>query len=543
MPAWAVLKRELLTSFRRTRTFLLVLGGSGIIFLYIAYFITFIAGDGRGAAGMPPAGFGGLVLRFLVGGLYFMAVVSVPALASAAIVTERQRGSYEMLVNTLVTPAGITVAKLGHSLAIFLLVLVAILPLFGVVFFFTGVEWRQLIWSAALLAAGALALAATGLCCSVLARRERTAALLGYGGAGLFLGVIHLPSVLYMAENGLDTEAFVFVCVPVVSLGAVLADASSFSGWHLVLAVLYQAVWAAVFAWVATALLRRPWEPKHPASRKRRPGRALRPARNPRAESWRFPVYTKELRENAMGKAGFRTRLFVVFFLFCVVLDYLVLRNDILFSGALVAQLAAMMLLTPSTVAGAFAREREQGNVDMLRMSLLTPGQVTRGKLLAGASMVLPMFAASALAAFLFYMADMGVWQEFRRETRHLGLALAGMYVRWAAGLSFMLCASLLAGAFVRRTGTAYASAQVFNALLLFVLPSLIVSAVLASPGIAAGIEQLLLVVVPTALFTPTPWPGFEGTQLLAVAAGLGYAVLLFWGAARVARHRVFRES
>lgn len=541
MPAWAVLKRELLTSFRRTRTFLLVLGGAGIIFLYIAYFML-IAPYGRGSAGMPAAGFGGLVLRFLVGGLYSMAVVSIPALASAAIVTERQQGSYEMLINTLVTPAGITVAKLGHSLVIFLLVLVAILPLFGVVFFFTGVEWRQLIWSAALLAVGALALAATGLCCSVLARRERTAALLGYGGAGLFLGIIHLPSVLYMAENGLDTATFLFICVPVVSLGAVLGDVSSFSNGHFLLAVLYQAVWAAVFASVAAALLHRPWEPKHPTSRKRGPVRMFRRAPRGRADSWRFPVYTKELRENAMGKAGFRTRLFIVFFLFCLVLDYLVLRSDISFSGALVAQLAAMLLLAPSTVAGAFAREHEQGNVDMLRMSLLTPGQVTRGKLLAGASMVLPMFAASALAAFLFYMAGMGVWREFQRETGHLGLALAGMYARWAAGLSFMLCASLLAGAFVRRNSTAYASVQVFNVLLLFVLPSLIVPGLLAPLRDEVGIVHVLLVVVPTALFTPTPWPGYDGTQLLAVAAGLGYAALLFWGAAGIARHRVFGE-
>src|SRR5882724_5312014 len=84
-----------------------------------------------------------------------------PALTAAAIAGEKERQTLDLLLCTRVRPSSIVIGKLVASLLFALLLLVASIPVFSVVFLFGGVELSQVIGVAAVLGVTALAIGAT----------------------------------------------------------------------------------------------------------------------------------------------------------------------------------------------------------------------------------------------------------------------------------------------------------------------------------------------------------------------------------------------
>ncbi len=116
-----------------------------------------------------------------------MVALVVPALTAGAISGERERRTFDLLLVTRVSPAGLVLGKLLSSLVYVLLLLVATLPLFALVYFFGGVPLPVLFAVLGLSAAAAVALGSLGLFFSALFRRTQQAAVAAYAAVLLLV--------------------------------------------------------------------------------------------------------------------------------------------------------------------------------------------------------------------------------------------------------------------------------------------------------------------------------------------------------------------
>lgn len=109
----------------------------------------------------------------------------VPALTAGAISGERERRTFDLLLVTRVSPAGMVLGKLVSSILYVILLLLATLPVFALVYFFGGVPLAVLFAVLGLSAASAVAFGAVGLFFSALFKRTQAAAVATY--AAVFL--------------------------------------------------------------------------------------------------------------------------------------------------------------------------------------------------------------------------------------------------------------------------------------------------------------------------------------------------------------------
>lgn len=92
---------------------------------------------------------------------FLLVLVIAPSLTCGSISTEKEKKTYELLVNTLLTPSEIISGKLIYGLSHIFLLLVSSLPLTATVFFLGGISPVQLIL-------GYLVIFATGfICCQI----------------------------------------------------------------------------------------------------------------------------------------------------------------------------------------------------------------------------------------------------------------------------------------------------------------------------------------------------------------------------------------
>lgn len=112
--------------------------------------------------------------------------LSVPAQTSGAISGERERQTLDLLLVTQLTPWRIVMGKLYASLSYTLLLVVASLPIFSLLFFFGGVSTAQLVQVLLIWLATAFLLGSIGIWLSTLIRRTTVATMLGYGFALFF---------------------------------------------------------------------------------------------------------------------------------------------------------------------------------------------------------------------------------------------------------------------------------------------------------------------------------------------------------------------
>ena len=110
-----------------------------------------------------------------------------PGLAAGAISGERERQTLDVLLVSCVPSFGIVWGKLVASVAFMLLLILAALPLFAVVFLFGGIDGGQFLATQLLTVTTALAVAAVSLFLSALFRRTLAATVVAYG---LTFGVI-----------------------------------------------------------------------------------------------------------------------------------------------------------------------------------------------------------------------------------------------------------------------------------------------------------------------------------------------------------------
>jgi len=117
------------------------------------------------------------------------------------------------------------IGKLVASLLFALLLLVASVPVFSVVFLFGGVELSQVIGVAAVLGVTAVVIGAIGLLCSTVMRRPTGATVVAYIIAFLYLVVPMGTSVIFPTSIASRTmQAYAEIANPGFALGSTLLD-------------------------------------------------------------------------------------------------------------------------------------------------------------------------------------------------------------------------------------------------------------------------------------------------------------------------------
>ena len=132
-PAWSLVKRELLSTLRGARAFLLLLlfVSSAVVYAWLRW------PESEGTFE-----FAGYLSRDMMKDfsilLFVACTLFVPAFSAGSIVLERERATYDFLRMSLIRPMGIVFAKLLNAMGLFLLVLVGLAPAISVSFFLTS---------------------------------------------------------------------------------------------------------------------------------------------------------------------------------------------------------------------------------------------------------------------------------------------------------------------------------------------------------------------------------------------------------------------
>jgi len=413
--------------------------------------------------------------------LFVSCTLFVPAFSAGAIVLERERRTYDFLRLSLIRPSGIVFAKLLNAVGLFLLVLVGLAPAMSVSFFLIGVDPVQMGQAIAVIVATTFACAAAGVLSSALFNRT----LFAMGASYilvifLMIGPLILAylagAVVYFFVNvravfGFMEQVAVIVS-PALTMMSVLLPSfgrGGLSGAQFLLSLCYQAVFALCCLGAALYLVRRPPRPMKVEDEKPIDDRAalarrrlswpfyiIDPLRRKKAiEDGRNAMLVREMRWGMFNRGTTLIRLFycafVVYFFSGAVASVDARSYDTMGRWMLV-QIAMTIVAAPALTANVFTKEHELRNMDMLRMTLLRPGEMILGKLFALCVSVAPLVAAAILSCLPLIFLGARNWTM-------LGVGYGTLLVCVCLSISLALTASLV----TRRTSAALVLAYVLS--------------------------------------------------------------------------------
>lgn len=222
-----VLLKEIKLRFRNAKSFSsLVFYLIAITLFILAYFVIM--------SGLLDGGYVSPEMSFILfcsltvlqmGLLLFMA----PALTAGAISTEREKQTLNMLLTTTQTSQQIIIGKLGASLAYLIVLLIATLPMYSILFLFGGVSPSMLIKVFLLFLLTVFAIGSVGIMFSTVTKKTIVSMISTYG-VTIFL-VIFTAIFFFVGlvnQNGNSEMIFSYVCLSLnpiaVALGVVSPD-------------------------------------------------------------------------------------------------------------------------------------------------------------------------------------------------------------------------------------------------------------------------------------------------------------------------------
>lgn len=434
-----IVAREVRTRWRGRNSFLLVMGYTALIAVVIGFVYASVV-DGA-ASSLERMAQAGRNLFLIATGMQALAwMLLAPTLTATSIAGERERGLLEGLQLSPLTSWQIVCGKLLSSLTFALLIIAVSLPITAVSFVLGGVSPSDFFIALLLHLTGATLGACVGLLCSAWSRRgnialRMTFVLIVVWGLSFnapdFISYMLSPFTRGGAVGDTvavvgDTIGQIFILghplyMTLATLGDNDLSLNAFNpattgipipGW--LLAIIAQLFLSCLWLWLATRALRRPFAEQYWIERKSKRGKrgqsTLEHAGSETADSgraprmwWEIPVVSHwpfanpVLQREARGKFRMRQAPFWVL-VFEGLLGLLVLywylrtlwaalfepaeRETIWWVLAFVA-LFVEMLASAVMGASAFTRERETNTWESLNLSLLTPAEIIKGKLIA----------------------------------------------------------------------------------------------------------------------------------------------------------------
>ncbi|HEV8251916.1 MAG TPA: ABC transporter permease subunit [Candidatus Limnocylindria bacterium] len=182
-----IMVKELRSRFRGRRAFVIITVYLGVLAL-IAYGVyAVVAPQAQMQAQFGGGGFANASATigqaiFLLLSIFQMLLVGfiAPAFTSGAISLEREKQTLDLLVTTPMRPGGIIVGKLLAALAFVGLMIVAAIPISGLVLMYGGAAIDDIVRQQVVLLVTALGLGAIGLFWSALIKRTQAATVLTY---------------------------------------------------------------------------------------------------------------------------------------------------------------------------------------------------------------------------------------------------------------------------------------------------------------------------------------------------------------------------
>ena len=497
-PLGALLRREVVTQLRRARSFVIIV----IVLLILVWVVAarWPSGDTLVWAQLPVISTGlltGIVFCLLIGAGLF-----VPGVAGTAIVVEREQQSWDFLSLTQLRPASIVLGKALSAVGMYLILIIALFPVFGSLYFLVGVDWAQSVVSLGLVLLTAVTCSFAGVASSAWTRRTGPAIAWSYVS---MLFVMGLPTAILLGMISFawrtvfrETLTIANVLFPIISPYPVLLTSSfgrftSFSGVWMMFAgnVVYQCLLIGVFFIIALAGVKRRQTPAAPGGltsasppplprrRERVPLRQRLRERRWRRRKPRPPIPDRSnpiaLREVWWGTVGSARTLRATGLLlvsvsavFTMVLWANSWRDVEIFLPVCIAIHGILItVLGAGLSAGLFAKEHELRGMDMLRITLMTPRDVVRGKFIAGLRTALVLSVISVPANAPLYIVASN-----RPE--------APLIVYLAAQVTVMICAALAVSlalavsVLARRTSTAVVGGFIATSAAFFGLPALL---------------------------------------------------------------------
>lgn len=180
-----VLARETKERFRSRRVvpwlltvWILAMGLIGYLLFVIARLIA------RDSFGIGPALSAGFMGRFLFESMTLLLVTAVvmvvPGLTALAIVGERERQTFHLLQVTQMRPVDLVLGKLSASIAYFILLVVAVLPIVALPLVFGGTSLGDVVVAIGMISLLALMLASVSMWMSARAKSSRGAVAMAY---------------------------------------------------------------------------------------------------------------------------------------------------------------------------------------------------------------------------------------------------------------------------------------------------------------------------------------------------------------------------
>lgn len=148
---------------------------SFIVLIYLAY------NSSSGVYGPDPRDTGKAIFSTMVSLQVFMVLFIAPAFTAGAIVSEKERQTYDILRTTLLSEKALVSGKLTSALAYVFLLIAAAIPLESIAFLMGGVELIELIISQLMLVVGALTYALVGLYFSTIMKSTVAASVSTFG--------------------------------------------------------------------------------------------------------------------------------------------------------------------------------------------------------------------------------------------------------------------------------------------------------------------------------------------------------------------------
>lgn len=234
-PAMPVLFKEFAVQMRGSRAAILIAVYVGLAIVAARLLYGIVTAELDRGAPLLAAQVGQVIFIGLSLGLQALVVFLAPATTVNAISAEYERGTYTMLLTTPMTPLQLVAGKLVAALAFLLVLLVAALPVYGVVLLFGGVEPADILRVTATLLVTAVTGCAFGLFCSAVTRQTYSATLLCYALLVSLVGGTLFAANVWSLVNSLGAAPpWIVVANPLSAMASALAPArppaSSLSG-------------------------------------------------------------------------------------------------------------------------------------------------------------------------------------------------------------------------------------------------------------------------------------------------------------------------
>lgn len=551
-----VFRHELRRLFRRSHAFW--------------FLVASVAATGTGTVLAWPAarsaGFGGywesyvarLTLSWFFAIELVLSIIIVPAVVADAIAGERERGTWELIATSLLSPVRYAAAKASASTTWIVLWFATTFPLLASVLLLGGVSLGAIARAAVVVLAALVA--SVAICLAISAGRNRTTSSLRRGIASLIAW--HAAPFLLGILSGPHSPSSPLLLSPFFAFGCCLWGAPSTLGADLEPWVIFTFV-AAIIVAVHTFLLvercrGRPFalNPVHVPDPYQAPPPAFPKGRRRELGSGRWffrtsnPLLAKELAYRTQWTpVATGTKLFLPFFaafFFKVGIQGLspVSRTDDAMTLLLGAN--ASLFLLPFTVIfsrrSGIAAEGEHGTLDLLLGTKLRAVEVTDAKIGAALYSGLPLLLGGFAVHCLGLLVLTGSEDSFRLADGGWRLAMYPVAAVTVLGVS---CAAASLSASVARRGLAEITFSVILLVVLFV-------------GVPLGIatSEALSPVEVESLVVSSPFAAYGITVLdryRQINCGVSASMLVAWtfivfvllraGAIRAARRRGFGDS